>query len=111
MLSRFRLLLPLLVFMSPSGVAKAASGNSANAHGNPGAQVIQHVIIMFQENRSTDNMFHGLTGVDTADCGINSKGQKIQLQPIHLVNSYDLGHAHAAGRQSLAERQVATTRF
>ncbi len=60
------------------------------------ANKIQHVIIIFQENRSTDNMFHGLKGAETADYGMNSKGQKIQLQPIHLVNNYDLGHFHAA---------------
>jgi phospholipase C len=94
--SRFYLLLPLLVLMTLPEFAVAASDNPANAYGFPGAQVIQHVIIMFQENRSTDNMFHGLKNADTADYGINSRGQKVTLQPIHLVDNYDLGHLHAA---------------
>ena len=55
---------------------------------------IQHVIIMMQENRSTDNLFHGLKGADTADYGINSKGKKIKLGPNPLANNYTLNHYH-----------------
>src|SRR5579872_7019943 len=35
---------------------------------------IQHVVIIVQENRSTDNLFHGLPGADTASSGLNSSG-------------------------------------
>jgi phospholipase C len=61
-----------------------------------GAQVIQHVIIIFQENRSTDNLFHGLPNADTANSGKNSHGKIIPLTPIPLVSNYDLGHGHPA---------------
>jgi phospholipase C len=53
-----------------------------------------HVVIITQENRSTDNLFHGLPGADTASSGLDSSGNTIPLQQIPLVNDYDLGHIH-----------------
>jgi phospholipase C len=90
------LALLLLVFLIPFESAHSASGPARSANSNSGIQVIQHVIIMVQENRSTDNLFHGLKNAETVNFGINSKGKKITLQPIHLVDNYDLGHLHAA---------------
>ena len=58
--------------------------------------VIQHVVIIFQENRSTDNLFHGLANADIADSGVNSKGDTIPLKPLPLDSDYDLGHKHDA---------------
>src|SRR5271170_7294528 len=55
---------------------------------------IQHVVVIFQENRSPDNLFHGLPGADIATSGINSKGKKILLTSIPLDNNYDLDHTH-----------------
>ncbi|HXW92984.1 MAG TPA: alkaline phosphatase family protein [Terriglobales bacterium] len=55
---------------------------------------IQHVVILFQENRSPDNLFHGLKNADIADSGVNSKGEIIPLTPIPLDNRYDLNHTH-----------------
>jgi len=95
MSSRFLLIVPLLFFSNSFAAGKAAEG-AAKPLVNPGAQVIQHVVIIFQENRSTDNLFHALPGADTVDFGINSQGKKITLGPIHLVDNYDLGHLHAA---------------
>jgi phospholipase C len=66
------------------------------ASGNP--TKFSHIVIIFQENRTPDNLFHGLKRVlpaaDIADYGINSKGEKIALQPVTLANAYDLGHGH-----------------
>ena len=56
---------------------------------------IKHVVIIFQENRTPDNLFHGLPNADIADKGVNSQGKTIPLAPISLANSYDLGHRHA----------------
>ena len=46
-----------------------------------GSQVIEHVVVIFQENRSTDNLFHDkkliANGADIASFGLNSKGQRI----------------------------------
>ena len=55
---------------------------------------IEHVVIIFQENRSTDNLFHGLPGADTASSGLDSKGDTIPLHEAPLVEEYDFGHIH-----------------
>ena len=57
---------------------------------------IQHVVVIMQENRSTDNLFHGLPGADTANTGKNSKGQIITLEPIHLASHYGPNHLHSS---------------
>ena len=59
-------------------------------------QTIKHVVIIFQENRTPDNLFHGLPGADIASSGINSAGQTIPLTVVPLANNYDLSHAHSA---------------
>ena len=63
---------------------------------SPFGQKIQHVVVIFQENRTPDNLFHGLPNADIATSGVNSLGQTITLQPITLANNYDLSHAHTA---------------
>jgi phospholipase C len=70
------------------------------------AAVIQHVVIIFQENRTPDNLFQDPVlisrGADIASSGVNSLGQTIPLGPIDLgttgpsPQNYDLSHAHAA---------------
>jgi len=61
---------------------------------------VQNVVVIFQENRSPDNLFGSnpnfLPGVDIATSGLNSKGQTIPLTPVPLANKYDLSHAHSA---------------
>jgi phospholipase C len=61
---------------------------------------VQHVVVIFQENRTPDNLFHGLQaylpGADIATGGVNSKGQTITLTPVPLANDYDLGHQHSS---------------
>ena len=68
--------------------------------------VIQHIVIIFQENRTPDNLFQDpvliARGADIVSSGVNSLGQKIPLAPIDLgttgsnPQNYDLSHAHAA---------------
>jgi phospholipase C len=61
---------------------------------------IQNVVVIFQENRSPDNLFGSnpnfLPGVDIATSGVNSKGQTIPLTPVKLTGCYDLNHMHSA---------------
>jgi phospholipase C len=61
---------------------------------------IQHVVIIFQENRTPDNLFHDQNlinaGADIASSGKNSQGQQIPLAQIALSNDYDLSHKHDA---------------
>lgn len=61
---------------------------------------VQHVVVIVQENRTPDNLFHGLPsilpGADIADSGQNSSNQTISLTQGPLSSSYDLDHSHAA---------------
>jgi len=65
-----------------------------------GTTRIQHVVIIFQENRTPDNLFHDpvliAAGADIASSGVNSSGQMIQLTSESLGVNYDLSHAHSA---------------
>jgi len=66
----------------------------------PPAGVIQHVVVIFQENRTPDNLFQDPVlvseGADIASFGLDSSGNKITLQPTTLAIDYDLSHAHSA---------------
>jgi phospholipase C len=57
---------------------------------------IQHVVIIFQENRTPDYLFHGMLqyGANIATTAVDSQGQIVQLKPISLAIPYDLGHSH-----------------
>ena len=57
---------------------------------------ITHVVIIFQENRTPDNLFNGLKGADTEPSGFNSAGKKVKLQPVSLTRPYDVDHEHRA---------------
>src|SRR5277367_3926645 len=65
-----------------------------------GIPQIEHVVIIVQENRTPDNLFHGLEQylpqADIANTGVNSKGQVVKLQPISLRTGFDLDHSHLA---------------
>ena len=39
---------------------------------------IHHVVIIFQENRTVDNLFNGFPGADTVRSGLNSHGQSVR---------------------------------
>jgi phospholipase C len=68
------------------------------------AAVIQHVVIIFQENRSPDNLFQDPVlisrGADIVSSGKNSLGQTIPLMPQDLGTTgsipsrYDLDHSN-----------------
>lgn len=55
---------------------------------------IQHIVLIIQENRSVDNLFHFLPGANTVSSGKNSKGQTVRLQPVSLIAPYDVDHNH-----------------
>jgi phospholipase C len=72
------------------------------------ATPFKHVIVIFQENRTPDNLFQGLctanhskpgcgtlpTQYDIVDTYMNSKGASEKLLPIGLANNFDLDHSH-----------------
>jgi len=65
---------------------------------------IKHVVIVFQENRTPDNLFQGLYGLtgsngvpyDIQNYYVNSSGVQVPLMPVGLATNFDLSHAHSA---------------
>jgi phospholipase C len=57
-------------------------------------------VIIVQENRTPDNLFHGLPNADIANSGLNSQGQTIELQQVPLVTSWGGAHTHHSFEQS-----------
>jgi phospholipase C len=72
----------------------------------------KNIVVIFQENRTPDNLFQGLCTSPTA-CSITPTGKQYNIQTsnwldkaapggviqpltIHLANTYDLSHAHSA---------------
>jgi phospholipase C len=70
----------------------------------PNPNPFQHVVVIVQENRTPDNLFHGLLtwpGLNPANYnlateGVNSKGRTVTLDPAPLDTLYDLSHDHSA---------------
>lgn len=61
----------------------------------PGPGLIQHTVILFQENHTFDNYFGTFPGADGATTGLTSTGQTVPLTPLPdrdydlLCNSWD----------------------
>jgi phospholipase C len=80
------------------------------AHAQYGSTPIKHVIVIFQENRTPDNLFQGLCTANGGAPGcspsgngptydivsnyVNSDGQTVPLQPVGLATNFDLDHSH-----------------
>jgi phospholipase C len=94
------------ITVTASDANKLAPSNGAQQLTLTTAAVIKHIVVIFQENRSTDNLFHDPVlisrGADIASSGLNSLGQTIPLVPIDLGTAgstpqdYDLDHSHTA---------------
>src|ERR1700756_181510 len=101
-MGRSALLYVLLLGSACAAMLLGTNGcTSVNPFRNPvGSSKIQHVVIIFQENRTPDNLFQDpvliSAGADIASSGLNSSGQTIQLAPESLGVNYDLSHAHEA---------------
>jgi phospholipase C len=94
------------VSVTGSGANKLASSKGPQPRTLTATAVIQHVVVIFQENRTPDNLFHDpvliARGADIASSGKNSLGQTITLSSIDLGTSgsnpqnYDVAHGHGA---------------
>jgi phospholipase C len=101
--SKMLLLWSLLIgaagfLVSLNGCGGGSSGSSGTPPPPPAK--IQHVVVIFQENRSPDNLFQDPVlikrGADIQNYGVNSHGQKVILTPTTLQTYYDLDHSHDA---------------
>jgi phospholipase C len=88
----------------------AASLPTPAAHAQYQNSPFKHVIVIFQENRTPDNLFQGLCtangglpGCNATGAGgtyeivstfVNSDGQTVPLTPIGLATNFDLDHSH-----------------
>lgn len=95
--------LALLLMLSSCGGSGTSSTVSSSSPPPPPAPKIKHIVIIFQENRTPDNLFQDPVliqrGADIAQSGLNSLGQTIQLWPGPLAHTYDLDHSHSAFNQ------------
>jgi phospholipase C len=101
----------LLLGLNGCGGSSSPASDGGGGGGGGSTQKIQHVVIIFQENRTPDNLFQGLcippygsssacgtgsTQYDISSTGLTSAGQKIPLTAMSLATDYDLSHAHSA---------------
>ncbi len=97
---------PYTIAVTGADAENAPPSNGSQSLMLTAAAVIQHIVILFQENRTPDNLFQDpaliANGADIASSGLNSTGQTIPLEPIDLgttgtlPQNYDLSHAHSA---------------
>jgi hypothetical protein len=90
----------IVILLVALGTTAALAQAPGDHHG------VQNVVVIFQENRTPDNLFHDPVliqrGADIASSGVNSLGQTIPLSPIDLgttgsnPQNYDLSHTHSA---------------
>src|SRR5215469_6557065 len=55
---------------------------------------IKHVVIIVQENRSFNNLFHGYPGAYTVNSGMIHTGKIVALKSTPLAENYDVSHSH-----------------
>jgi phospholipase C len=96
-------LLFLSLLVGIATVLLVANGCGANDQNHILAGKFQHIVIIFQENRTPDNLFHDpiliKAGADIASSGVNSAGQAVLLLPVPLAATYDPDHSHRAFMQ------------
>jgi phospholipase C len=97
--------IPRVLFLFVAALVSAAA-----AHAQYGTTPIKHVVVIFQENRTPDNLFQGLCtangGIpgcsvsgaggtyDIASTYVNADGQTVPLTPVGLATNFDLDHSH-----------------
>jgi phospholipase C len=81
-------------FQGPAGAVRGsgAAGSGRSHRARPQDMLVQHVVILIQENRTVDNLFQGYPGADTASSGQTSTGQTVPLTSIGLRVPYDIKH-------------------
>ncbi|MBV8490756.1 MAG: hypothetical protein JO199_09540, partial [Candidatus Eremiobacteraeota bacterium] len=74
-----------LVFAGCGHPPRQAAASTARDH-------IRHVVIIVQENRSFDNLFHGFPGADTANFGLTHDHRQVPLHSVSLKAPYDISN-------------------
>jgi phospholipase C len=97
---RILVLAILVLAMGGTLLSLNGCGGTGGASSPPPLGKIKHVVVIFQENRTPDNLFQDPVligrGADIAQTGKDSKGNTIPLQKVSLKWPYDPSHAHDA---------------
>jgi len=101
-MSKLRALVFVIVVLAMGGTLVSLNGCGSSGSSSPPPPPppgkIQHVVVIFQGNRSTDNLFQDPVligrGADIAQSGKDSSGNTIPLQEVSLVVDYDPVHSH-----------------
>jgi phospholipase C len=112
-MSKLRILVSAIVVLATGGILVnldgCGGGSNSSTTPPPPPGKIQHVVVIFQENRTPDNLFQDPVlyqqrnpPADILQSGMNSLGKTIPLTPIDLgttganPQNYDLSHSHTA---------------
>jgi uncharacterized repeat protein (TIGR01451 family) len=86
--------------VSGGGAAAAQTGSLQTTIEPITAGKIQHVVILFQESRTPDNLFQDATligrGADIRNYGYATNGAQVMLAPTSLATTYTLSNNHSA---------------
>src|ERR1017187_4531861 len=99
---KLRILVFAIVVLAMAGTLVSLNGCGGSNGGTPPPPPgkIQHVVIIFQENRTPDNLFQDPVLLqrpdppDIAPSGTDSTGHTIQLRKASLAVDYDPSHSH-----------------
>ena len=92
-----------------SALVPSDSEGSPPAFGSaaqPLRQKIRHIVVIVQENRTTNDLFNGLPGAQTVLAGKNSHGALVRIQARSLEAPYDLSHEHGAFETEYADGKL-----
>ncbi len=81
---------------APSAAPPFGGDASGSTDPNRFHSPIRHVVILVQENRTSDYLFQNVPGADIAKTAVDAHGHVVPLQPISLAGPYDLDHGHGA---------------
>jgi len=106
-MNQLRVLVLAIVVLAMGGTLVSLNGCGSSGGSTPPPPPpppppgkILHVVIIFQENRTPDNLFQDPVLInrhaDIAQSGTDSKGNTIPLQEVSLQVDYDPGHGHAS---------------
>lgn len=101
---RIRALLFAIVLLTVASILLSLNGCSSSGTGSgqqpPPPGKIKHVVVIFQENRSTDNLFQDPVlisrGADISQSGKDSQGNTIPLTMTSLAVDWNPAHSHTA---------------
>jgi phospholipase C len=84
---------PGLPVANPAQVSARTFAPSGGVARGISSGKIKHIVIVVQENRSFNDLFHGFPGAKTANYGYDSYGKKIKLLPVGLETYWDIDHS------------------